>query len=641
MSIEALRRSHGPRGPRRNSLPVLRHTIGLLFLTAIDGGSSALVAQRPLNLDFERPSVSYPDLPWGWTLGWSAFTAGPAASFDLDSNVRHRAKKSLRIAASDSTAAAPPHAIILQLPADFFRGRDVQLTGWFRTSSPRARALITLEAWKDRAFAAADTARSDTSIAAAAVKTWTKAALRIEVPNDPTIHSLVITVALDGRDTVWFDDFSLSVDGASLTSLPTTAQPPTQKELAWLKLHGQPLRSVGVSKVGANDDLSLFGRIVGDARVVGLGESTHGTREFFQVKHRLLEYLVRELGFTVFAIEGNQLAVEKVNAYVQTGIGTAPDAMRVMFRVWNTEEMLGLVEWMRAYNAAHPDNTVRFVGYDMQDHRTPTDSLRAFLERVDPAFLTRFDTLTSDYRAQSSYATPQVADTVRARWARQADTLWQTVSGRESAWLARAATHADTIAAKWAVQDANLLRQAARFNVALSSPERDSLMAANFDWALRTLSPGARAVVWAHDVHVSRGGDSTLSFNGGAQMGAYLRALGHSYRAFTLLTDSGWYSATRSFSDHRMIEAATFPAPPGSIEAALHQLGRPVGSVGWVVDLRTARTDGAADWLRRPRPIRHIGYAAYDYGFELSAVLPLEFDGAVFIDQTTASRLLK
>jgi erythromycin esterase-like protein len=53
-----------------------------------------------------------------------------------------------------------------------------------------------------------------------------------------------------------------------------------------------------------------------------------------------------------------------------------------------------------------------------------------------------------------------------------------------------------------------------------------------------------------------------------------------------------------------------------------------------------ARADSAGEWLRRSRPIRHIGYAAYDYGFEFTAVLPLEFDGIVFIDQTTASRLL-
>lgn len=167
-------------------------------------------------------------------------------------------------------------------------------------------------------------------------------------------------------------------------------------------------------------------------------------------------------------------------------------------------------------------------------------------------------------------------------------------------------------------------------------------VAANLDWVLRTLAPRERAVVWAHDVHVSRGGDPALSFNAGAQMGAFLARLhGEDYRAFSLLTYAGDYSATASFVDHRMIVASGFPAPIGSVEQALHALGIPRAAVGYVVDLRAARTGEPGAWLRRPRPIRHIGYAAYDYAFELEAVAPLEFDGVVFVDRTTASRVLK
>jgi erythromycin esterase len=208
--------------------------------------------------------------------------------------------------------------------------------------------------------------------------------------------------------------------------------------------------------------------------------------------------------------------------------------------------------------------------------------------------------------------------------------------------MANAAGRDDSLRVAWAVQSGNLFRQAARFNVALNSPERDSLMAANLDWLLRTVEPEARAVVWAHDVHVSKGGDPSRSFNGGAQMGAYVsRHYGYDYRAFTLLTYDGTYSATRSFTDHRMMEAEAFPGPAGSLEDGLHRLTRPSAGAGWILDLRPARTESGGAWLLMPRPIRHIGYAAYDYGFELSAILPLEFDGVVFVDRTTASRLTR
>ena len=131
------------------------------------------------------------------------------------------------------------------------------------------------------------------------------------------------------------------------------------------------------------------------------------------------------------------------------------------------------------------------------------------------------------------------------------------------------------------------------------------------------------------------------SFNGGAQMGAYLRRwYGDSYRPISMLTWDGAYSATVSFQDHRVIQAVAFPGPANSLEGALHALPRPRGSEGFIVNLRGALGAPGGKWLSVPRPIRHVGYAAYDYGFELRAVMPLEFDGVVFIDHTTASRML-
>jgi erythromycin esterase-like protein len=167
-------------------------------------------------------------------------------------------------------------------------------------------------------------------------------------------------------------------------------------------------------------------------------------------------------------------------------------------------------------------------------------------------------------------------------------------------------------------------------------------MAANLDWAMRTLYPGSRAVAWAHDVHVSHGGERARSFNAGAQMGAYLKhSHGHDYVAFSLLTRGGSYRATRSFSDHTMIEAGAFEAPASSVEGVLSTLPRVEGSVGVLVDLRMPENDPDGQWLWRPRPIRHIGFAAYDYGFDLLAVMPLEFDGVFLVERTSASQPLR
>jgi hypothetical protein len=96
-------------------------------------------------------------------------------------------------------------------------------------------------------------------------------------------------------------------------------------------------------------DMEPIGTLIGDARVVALGEATHGTREFFQIKHRFLEYLVARQGFTVFAIEANQPECRAINDYVVNGKGNARDALDgIYFWTWNTEEVLAMIEWMRA-----------------------------------------------------------------------------------------------------------------------------------------------------------------------------------------------------------------------------------------------------------------------------------------------------
>jgi len=529
---------------------------------------------------------------------------------------------------------------MLMIPSDFALSRELRLTAWMKSQRLNGSGRIMLEAWGDGAVATGDTSAILGHTYADSEQEWTQHELEIVVPSSD-VHTIVIAAGLEGSGTIWFDDLQLYAAGQRISSLPPDAPSPTDEDLAWLRRHASPLHSV--SPASPDDlDLTRFRDVVGSARIVALGESTHGTSEFFVVKHRLLEYLVCELGFTVFAIEANQLAVERINRYVQGGEGAAREVMRVMFAVWNTEEMRALIEWMRAHNRDHPDRMVRFAGFDMQDHEAPADTLRAFLQRCEPSLVMRFDSLLGEYCSQPGSATPQIPDSIRTRWRKQGETMWQDVSARRSAWLVGARSRGDSIAAEWALQSANLMRQATLFNEALNSPERDSLMAANLDWIVRILAPGERAVVWAHDVHVSRGGDPERSFNGGAQMGAYLsRLYGDGYRAFSLLTYDGAYSATKSFTDHEWIEAAAFPAPAGSIEEALHRLPRTPGAVGMIVDLRAAASDNRGDWLWQPRPIRHIGYAAYDYGFEMKAVPPLEFDGIVFIDHTTASRKLR
>ena len=132
--------------------------------------------------------------------------------------------------------------------------------------------------------------------------------------------------------------------------------------------------------------------------MVALGEGTVGTREFVQLKHRIVEYLASEMGFTTVAIAANMPEARALNDYIQAGRGD-PQALISALKYWpyNTEEMLASVEWMRSYNASSRGR-LQLVGFDMIKPDVPADVVRQFLRRVDPGWA---DTLEAVSRAMT------------------------------------------------------------------------------------------------------------------------------------------------------------------------------------------------------------------------------------------------
>jgi erythromycin esterase-like protein len=132
------------------------------------------------------------------------------------------------------------------------------------------------------------------------------------------------------------------------------------------------------------DDLQPLKTVIGDARIVGLGEATHGTREHFQMKHRLVEFLAEEMGFTIFSIEASTPEAYRLNDYVLGGDGDPEQLIAGMyFWTWNTEEVLAMVEWMRSFNTSGRGQ-IQFTGFDMQTPDVAADIVVQFLEKVDP-----------------------------------------------------------------------------------------------------------------------------------------------------------------------------------------------------------------------------------------------------------------
>jgi erythromycin esterase len=114
----------------------------------------------------------------------------------------------------------------------------------------------------------------------------------------------------------------------------------------WIRHNAIPVRTV----IAGNGfkDLQPLKKIIGPAHLVALREATHGTQEFYRFKHRMLEFLVNEMGFTLFAIEASMPESFDINEYVLTGKGDPEKALASLYNwVYNTEEVLDMIRWIR------------------------------------------------------------------------------------------------------------------------------------------------------------------------------------------------------------------------------------------------------------------------------------------------------
>ena len=118
------------------------------------------------------------------------------------------------------------------------------------------------------------------------------------------------------------------------------------------------------SYAGSVQDIS----IPKEARIIALGEATHGNAEFQELKLEVFKLLVEKYDVRAFALEGDYGGCEQVNRYIHGGEGTALEAAQAIgFKIYSTKEMAELISYMRQYNeTAAPGEDLRFYGFDMQ-----------------------------------------------------------------------------------------------------------------------------------------------------------------------------------------------------------------------------------------------------------------------------------
>lgn len=324
---------------------------------------------------------------------------------------------------------------------------------------------------------------------------------------------------------------SLLVPGADAQSRRRAVRHPSSGELIVAPLAGYD------PSLPVNDDLDALRPLIGDATVVALGESFHTSAGFYQMKHRILRFLVEELGFRAFAIESLWQGAERANAYVQTCSGTAESAIGDHINVWQSVEYADLVRWMCEWNRTHaaPSDKLTLFGFDIQQPWYDGPELVKYLKSIGIA---ESDPRSQGLRSCESafglrHPFGEIPDEVHATCIRALDDIeqhfetnrTQVVQRTSEAALATAVLRVVGLRA-WQESVKTIAHDFAEgYNA------RDEGMAYAFHELRATKANNAKTVVWAANSHVAQ---NPLP-RGEVPFGSHLKArLGDDYVTFAL-----------------------------------------------------------------------------------------------------------
>ena len=446
--------------------------------------------------------------------------------------------------------------------------------------------------------------------------------------------------------TVWFwvclfaafqigAPISRSQDGSGRSTDATE----TEQVTKWLTGHAIPLKSVEEKENFA--DLKPLKQVLRGVRIVGLGEETHGTHEFFQLKRRLIEFLVKEAGFTVFAMELSYAASADINEYMLNGKG---DCAKVLARqglwAWDTQEVSELIEWLRQYNSSVPtEKKVRFVGLDIDNNNQAVDLVGKYLAKVAPERLEAFNSATQHLRSDDDSGRQHLEYTIQISLADKVQTLAILNELVGFLYLNQTRFTQQTSATEFAqaFDSAGVLAEFAdTYRRPRSDPAnplnsggyaRDSYMAQNLERRINEEKPGTRIVVWAHNDHVGK-------YKG--VLGSYLKSIyGSDYYALGFSFNQGAFQAREMAANvtiGALKEFTVEAAPEGSVEWYLNR----TGIKNFIIDFRnTAKPEPIEQWLTKPHRMRSIGLGFYGDSSFLRVNLQQVFDGLVFIETST------
>jgi erythromycin esterase len=405
------------------------------------------------------------------------------------------------------------------------------------------------------------------------------------------------------------------------------AQSDRTEWIVWTRSHHFLIASVVSRPDDDYADLQFLKPVLGDRRLVQLGESGHGVAEFDSVKVRLIKFLHEQMGFDVIAFESSIYECFTANA-ASTATGMLSGSI---FGVWATEEVLPLFDYIK--DSQQTERSLTLAGFDTQ-----ISSGRGVLSR--PAFFRRIVAAVDASYAEevAAFDADFVGRAIRFdnSTSPRDQQFYERLEGvlranRESLAAAFPGEAAPMIAERTAWSMIAYIRQlratAERPND--SSPEggvgiRDAGMADNLTSLARDLYPDRKILIWAHNFHIRHANASTPSTV--RTMGSWIAE-----RFRPELYTIGLYMNRGNAAQNDRAIYLINPAPQGSMEWVLAGTGP---SALFVDFLHQTQESGNA-WMFQPVVTR-------EWGVNSLTLTPREqYDGVLLIDRVSAPNYVR